>query len=116
MRGILKEIKKVECKTKEGKKFTLIDFKCDVAINDKGEVKTLRGSYSEDFARKYFGFCGVKTADLIGKEVECVLAKKAIEKDDGTKITISYIKYLNVIGEDDKPIYLPREENTTLDF
>lgn len=116
MKGILKEIKRVECKTKEGKKFSLIEFKCDVRINDKGDVKTLRGSYGEEFAKKYFTYCGTKTKDLIGKEVDCIVAKKSIDKEDGTTITVSYLKYINVIGADGKPIYLPKEGNTELEF
>lgn len=116
MKGILKEVKRIECKTKEGKKFSLIEFKADVTVNDKGDVKTLRGSYGEEFARKYFTYCGTKTKDLIGKPVDCVIAKKSIEKEDGTTLTISYIKYLNVIGEDGKPIYLPKEDNADIDF
>ena len=82
----------------------------------KGDVKTLRGSYGEEFAKKYFTYCGTKTKDLIGKEVDCVVAKKSIDKEDGTTITVSYIKYMNVIGADGKPIYLPKEDNTELDF
>lgn len=116
MKGILKGIKRIECKTKKGDKFSLIEFKCDVVINDKGDVKTLKGSYGEEFARKYFTYCGTKTKDLIGKPVDCVIAKKNIEKDDGTTLTISYIKYINVLDEEGKPIYLPKEDNTEVDF
>lgn len=115
MKAILKEIKRVECKTKEGKKFSLVEFKCDVKVNDRGEVKTYKGSYGEEFAKKYFTFCGIKTSDLIGKEVDVVLGKREYIKDDETRV-ITYIKYLNVIGEDGKPIVLPKEGESKLDF
>ena len=81
MKAILREVKLVECKNSTGAKFRLVEFKADVKINDKGDVKTLKGSYGEEFAKKYFTYCGVKTKDLIGKEVECVLAKRSYEKD-----------------------------------
>lgn len=115
MEGILKEIKRVECKTKDGKKFNMVEFKCDVKMNDKGDIKTLKGSYGEEFAKKYFTYCGTLTKDLIGKKVEVTLAKRSYEKD-GESRTVNYIKYLNVIGEDGKAIYLPKEESEDLDF
>ena len=116
MKGILREIKLVECKSKSGAKFNLVEFKADVMINDKGDVKTLRGSYAEEFARKYFTYCGVKTKDLIGKEVEVVVAKRSYEKDGESRV-VSYIKYLNVLDENSKAIYMPKENSESeIDF
>lgn len=116
MKGILREVKLIECKNEAGAKFKLFEFKADVKINDKGDVKTLRGSYGEEFAKKYFTYCGVKTKDLIGKEVECVLAKRSYEKDGESRV-VNYIKYLNVLDENGKAIYLPKEDtNTEIDF
>lgn len=116
MKGILREIKIVECKGKSGAKFNLVEFKCDVKVNDKGDVKTLKGSYGEEFARKYFTYCGVKTKNLIGKEVEVVVAKRSYEKD-GEQRVISYIKYLNVLDAEGKAIYLPKEDtDNEIDF
>ena len=116
MKGVLKEIKKIDLKSKNGQKFSKIEFTCDVKVNDKGDIKTLKGNYGEDFAKKYFGFCNVKTKDLIGKDVECILAKREWEKDGVRRIT-TYIKYLNVLDENGKVILLPKEEtNEELDF
>lgn len=116
MKGILKTITKKEFKTQKGSKFTKVEFTCDVKINEQGDVKTLKGSYGEDFARKYFTFCGVKTKDLIGKEVEVTTAKKSYEVD-GEMRTYNYIKFLNVIGEDGKAIYLPKDNaDDDIDF
>lgn len=108
MRGILKSIKRNEYKTAKGTKFSKVEFTCDVKVNEKGEIKTLKGSYGEEFARKYFTHCGVLTKDLIGKEVEVTVVKRSYEKD-GEMRTYQYIKYLNVIGADGNPIYLPKE-------
>ena len=116
MKGILREVKLIECKNEAGAKFKLFEFKADVKINDKGDVKTLKGSYGEEFAKKYFTYCGVKTKDLIGKEVEVVVAKRSYEKDGETRV-VNYIKYLNVLDSEGKPIYLPKDdEESELDF
>lgn len=114
MRGILKKVELREFKTSEGKKFKKFLFEVDCTVKDN-EVKTLKGSYSEEFARKYFEFCGVKTKELIGKEVEVVTAKKSIIKED-QRITYTYIKFINVLNEAGEAIYLPRENEGELDF
>ena len=116
MKGILKKVELKEFKAQSGAKFKKLCFVCDV-IDDKKEVKTLKGDFSEDFARKYFKYCNVKTKDLIGKEVECVIAKKSFESDGETK-TFNYIKFMNVLNEDGKAIIMPKDEdgNSELDF
>ena len=116
MKAIFKTITKKEYKTKKGNKFTKIEFTCDVKMNKEGDIKTLRGSYNEDFARKYLSFCGITTKDLIGTEVEVVVAKKSYESE-GKMVTYNYIKYFNVLDVEGKPIYLPKEEKETdIDF
>lgn len=110
---------KIELKTyntKDGKKFKKVEFTCDVKINDKGDIRTVRGSYSEDFARKYFEFCGVKTKDAIGTEVDVTLAKRTYKADDGDERTISYIKFLNLLDDEGKKIIMPKEGSEALDF
>lgn len=109
MKGILKSIKRVEYKTAKGTKFSKVEFTCDVKMNEQGEVKTLKGSYGEEFARKYFTHCGILTKDLIGKEVEVTVAKKSFEAE-GEMRTFNYIKYLNVLDAEGKAIYLPKED------
>lgn len=115
MKAKLKKIEKREFKTKDGKKFTKIEFTCDVIMDAKGTIKTLKGSYSEDFARRYFEYCGVKTKDLIGEEVEVVLAKRSYQNEKGEDKTITFIKFLNVL-RDGKAIIIPKEETEELDF
>ena len=70
MKATLKKIELKELKTKDGKKFNKVEFTCDVKIDDKGTIKTLKGNYSEDYAKHYFKYCGVLTKDLMGKEVD----------------------------------------------
>lgn len=115
MKAKLIKIEKKELKTKDGKnKFNVIEFTCDVKINDKGDIKTYKGSYGEEFARKYFAYCNVKTKDLIGKTVDVSTAKRSYEYNGETR-TVTYIKFLNVLDEDGQVIRMPKED-TPLDF
>lgn len=116
MKGKLKKIEIKELKTKDGKKFKKVEFTCDVAVDDKGTIRTLKGSYSEEFARKYFAYCEVKTKDLIGKEVECITAKRAYQNDKGEERITQFIRFLNVLDTDGNPIIMPKEDTTPLDF
>ena len=116
MKAKLIKIEKKELKTKAGAKFSKIEFTCDVKINDKGDVKTYKGSYSEDYARRYFAYCKVTTKDLIGKEVDVSLAKRTYEHE-GESRYVNYIKWLNVLDKDGNIIKMPSENSTTdLDF
>ena len=114
MKAILKKIELKELKTKDGKKFNKVEFTCDVKMNDKGEIKTYKGSYGEQYARDYFAYCGVKTKDVVGKEVDVTLAKREFESNGETH-TINYIKFLNVLNEEGQPI-LMKKEKTEIDF
>lgn len=117
MKGILKKIELKECVTKDKKsKFRRVEFVCDIKVDVKGNIKTLRGSYSEEFAKKYFGYCGVKTKDLIGKEVECITGKREYENDKGEKRVIQFVKFMNVLDADGNPIIMPKEDVKELDF
>lgn len=117
MKGILKKVELKEFKTEDGRKFKKVIFVCD-CIDDKNEVRTLKGSYSEDFAKKYFAYCNVKTKDLIGKTVGVVCAKKTFESEDGETRIYNYIKFLNVLDEEGKEIIMPKdgEDNSDLNF
>lgn len=116
MKAKLKKIERKEYKTKDGKqKFSKIEFTCDVQVDAKGTVKTLKGSYSEEFARKYFEYCNVKTKDLIGETVEVVLAKRSYSNEKGEDRTVTFIKFLNVL-KDGKPVIMPKAEGEELDF
>lgn len=117
MKGILKRIELKEYATKDNKKkFKKVEFVCDVKIDDKGNIKTLKGSYGEEFARKYFEYCNVKTKDLIGKEVECVTAKRTYTNSDGETKIVTYIKFLNVLDKDGNIIIMPKDTQQELDF
>lgn len=112
MRGIIKGFKIRKVETKDGKSFEMLDYTADIVINDKGEIKTLKGSMSVEYARKYFAYCGVKTADLVNKEVAVTLAKRKYENADGEERTVNFIKYLNVLNDEGEPIYMNKDTDT----
>lgn len=117
MKGILKSVELVEYTNKEkGNKFKKLNFTCDCE-NAKGDIITLKGSYSEEYARKYFAYCNLKTKDAIGKEVEVVTARKKIVFEDGERV-YTYIKFMNFLDKDGKPIIMKKEESESkeLDF
>lgn len=115
MKSIVKKIELKECVTKDKKnKFKVLEFTCDVRLNDKGDIKTLRGSWGEEYARKYLAYCGLKSKDLIGREVDCSIAKREYESNGETR-TISYIKYMNCLDKDGNSILLPKE-GVDIDF
>ena len=120
MEGILKKVELKEYEIKQGKmkgnKFKKFEFTCDVVVDDKGNIKTMKGSYSEDFARKYFEYCNVKTKDLIGKKVQCITAKKKYENDKGEEKTVNFIRFLNVLDNEGNPIIMPKDTQQEMDF
>lgn len=120
MLGILKKIELKEYEIKEGKmkgnKFKKLEFTCDVVIDEKGSINTLKGSYSDEFARKYFAYCNVKTKDLIGKNVECVISKKLYVNDKGEERTIKFIRFMNVLDADGNPIIMPKDTQQEIEY
>lgn len=115
MKGIVKKIELKECQTKDKKnKFKVLEFTCDITMNDKGEIKTLRGSWGEEYARKYLAYCEMKSKELIGKEVDCTIAKRQYEVEGETR-TINFIKYMNIIDKNGDSIYLPKDDEE-IDF
>lgn len=116
MRGKVIEVRKKDYKTKDGRTFTKIIIGCNVKINDKGTIKTLKASFSEQFAHDYFTYCNVKNnQELIGREVECTLEKKCWLNDDGVEKTGTYIKFLNLLDDKGNIIIMPKE-NSSFDF
>ncbi len=107
------EIKKGENK---GKKFKKLDFTVDVLVDaKKGEIKTRTGSMSEDYAKRYFNYCGTTTQETIGKTVDVILAKRQYEKD-GEKRTIEFVKFLNLLDESGEPIIMPKADTESIGF
>lgn len=126
MKAILKRVeKKVFNKKgengKKGQEFTKIEFTCDVIFGDN-KVRTLTGSYSIDFARKYFEYVatitGKKMLDYVGAEVEVVTEKKSYDKKDGGKGVYEFIKFINILDENGEIIRIPTEgtNSTSFDF
>ena len=107
------EVKKGDNK---GKKFKVLDFEVEVLVDEqKGEVKTRKGSMSEDYAKRYFAHCNTTTAEAIGEECEVVLSKRKYEKD-GESRTIEFVKFLNLLDEDGKPIIMPKADEEKIGF
>lgn len=98
----------------KGKKFDMLDYTVEI-VNDKGDVKTRKGSMSVEYARKYFAYCGVKTSDVVGGTVEVVLAKRRYEID-GEERTTEYVKFLNCVDENGKAIIMRKEEEKEINF
>ena len=106
MKGIIKKIEKKDYKTSQGKSFSKIVITCDVEVNDIGDIKTLKATYSPDFAKKYFEYCKISSKQAINKDVNVVVAKKNYEDNNGNSKTYSYIKFLNFLDEDGEPIIM----------
>lgn len=120
MRGKLLKVELKTCEVKKGenkgKKFKVLDFEVEVVLNEeKGEVRTLRGSMSEEYARKYFKYCGRSTREALGEEVEVITRKRKYEKG-GEERTITEVKFLNLLDDEGKAIIMPKEGATELDF
>lgn len=116
MKATIKKIAQKNIKTQTGKQFTKFVIECDVQVNDKGEIRTYRSEMSMDYAKRYFNFCGVSSKDLIGKECEVTLRKRAYTANDGTPRTITEIKYLNLLNDEGCPIIMPSEGDAKADF
>lgn len=117
MKGTVKKFEVRECTTRDKKKFKVIDFTVDVLVDEeKRLIKTLKGTMSEEYARKYFAHCGVKTKDLIGANVEVVVSKRQYDNANGETRTIQFIKYLNVLDIDGNAIILNEHKSNALDF
>jgi len=116
MKGIFRKVEKKDFEIKKGdkkgQKFSKIEFTVD-CIDAKGRVETLQGSYSMDFAKKYFAHVatiheGKKMADFLGQEVEVVTEKKSYEKKDNAGTGVyKYVKYMNILDAEGKAIKLP---------
>ena len=114
MLGKLKrvELKEFEVKNgaNKGRKFNKVIFTVDVYTGENSIIKQYKGSMGEEYARKYFNYVGIKTKDLIGKMVDVTLQKR-VYTINGEEHTITEIKWLNVLDENGKPIYMTKTNN-----
>lgn len=95
----------------KGNKFEKLEFTCDV-IDSKNRVKTLKGSYGIEFAKKYSDFVesrtGKRIKDYLNQEVEVVLSKRSFVSKDGNLSIYEFIQFLNILDENGTPIKLER--------
>lgn len=108
MRATIKKIYKKTVKT-PNVTFDRICIDCDVVVNDKNEVKTYRSEMTPDYAKKYFNYCGLSSTAAIGRPCEVTLRKRQYINAAGEERTYTEIKYLNILGEDGKPIIMRKE-------
>lgn len=121
MEAVLRKIALKKCEVKKGErkgqKFNVIDFECEVLVDaNKGEVKTRKGSMSEDYAKRYFAYCNTTTEEALNKPVDVVLAKRKYENKDGEERTIEFIKFMNLLNEDGSPIIMPKPDAEKIGF
>lgn len=116
MKAIIKSLKLNQYEAKKGdnkgKKFKKFDFVAQVTTDEsKGYVKDIKGSFSEDYGRRYFKFCGFKTvSEVIGKPCEVTTQKRRWSDSDGNERTVNEVRYLHLLDENGRPIYL-KEDN-----
>ena len=116
MKATITKISKKDCTTSDGKKFSVIDIKCNVTIDDKGNIHEAVSSMSIDYATKYFNYCGISSKEAIGKTVEVVLGKKEFTAKDGTNKIYTFIRFLNFIDNEGNPIIMRKDDNSELPF
>lgn len=109
--GVIKSVTKKECETKDKKnKFNVIVFQINVN-GEKNGIKTLKHEMSENYAVKYFkDFLKIKSKDLIDKPCNVVVIVKEFVTSDGEKGFCNEIKYINLLNENNEPIFMPRED------
>ena len=116
MIGIIKKFELKQFEKNDGKKFKKLVATIDIKLNERGDIKTVKGSLSEDYARKYFKYCGVTTKDLVGQNVDVTLAKRAYTDDEGNERQVTYAKFINVLNDEGHAIIMPKDDATTIDF
>lgn len=105
------EVKKDGVKYKKGDLVNFVRVKVE-CVNDNGEVKIYKGTIGFDYFKDYLQYCGVKSKELMGKEVN-VVTKRVRYTDPVTKeyIYSNEVKFLNVLNEEGKPILMPSKDS-----
>lgn len=80
-------------------------FRCEAQV-DENVITTYSGSYSEDYARKYFEYCGVEAKNLVGTEVDITLDKNEKSGKD-------YIRFMNCLDKEGNAIIMSKTSNNT---
>ena len=111
MKAIIRKIYIKKIETKAGQKFDKICIECD-CIGEGNKVKTRTAEMSVDYAKKYFNFCGISSAQAIGMEVDVTMQKRAFNDAQGNLCTFEEIKYMNFLNDDGEPIIIQRKSET----
>ena len=116
MKAIIRSVELKHINTKDNKKFDRIEITCDVFVDEKN-VRTRKASMSVDYAKKYFAYCGLTSADLPGKICDATLRKRPYtSKDTGELRTIEEIRYLNMLDDDGDPLIMRKEPDPDMPF
>lgn len=113
MKARINNLSMKEIKTASGKSFKKVVIDASVVMNEKGEVRKLTCELSPEFFAKYFrDICGVKNSkDLIGKPCEAVVSSRLYTDKNGDLRDWTFIKYINLLDSDGKPIIPQKSEN-----
>lgn len=115
MKGILKKIELKEfTKSSNNQKFKRVQVTVDVE-NEHGDIRTLKGTMSEDYAKRYFKFCGETTKTALGKPVEVVTARKKFVVENAERI-YTYIKFMNFVNDKGEPIIMPKDDAAAVEL
>ena len=116
MKAIIRKVGIKHITTTTGKKFDKIVIECDCIVDDKGTIKTYKSEMSPDYAKRYFGYCGLSSSQLPGKECEVTLRRRAFTSPDGKLGAVTEIKYLNMLDANGNPIIMRQETTSTEDI
>lgn len=109
MKAIIRKVYMKHVETKAGKKFDKVCIECDVIMADS-TVRTRTAEMSVDYAKKYFAYCGYTSAELIGKECDVTMQKRAFDDANGVTRTFEEIKYLNMLDPETGERIIMREK------
>lgn len=101
--------------THDGKKFKVLEIRCECK-NQYDDVTSYRGTFSVDYMKKYFDYCGRTTDETIGCPCEISIAKREFETDEGEIRRYTCIRFFNLVDADGKPIIMKKSDNEDVDF
>lgn len=116
MKARINKINAQQYTCKDGRNFSKIKIECSVVMNDHGDVRHMTCEMTPDFFTRYFkDLCGVESSkDLIGRICEAVVTSRFYSRSDGTPGEYTYIKFLNLLDSEGKPIVPPKREHANI--
>lgn len=109
MKAYIRKIYMKNVVAKNGTKFDKVVIECD-CVDENSRVKTRVAEMSKEYAIKYFNYCGVSSAEAIGKQCEVTLQRRMFEDKNGEMRTFESIKYLNLLNDEGERIIMAKDE------